>query len=591
MFRYLALLWNAESAQNLAATEMLQRRIQALSPSWVMVFRAAGVVVLVADRSLHLSARALFGGSGIVLGEIFPRLNPLDGGAAVARAEFGAQQTQAVIENQGRALASRYWGNYVAFILDAHRGARYIFKDPCGSLPCHFMELDGVQLVFSCLGDCRELGLRFSVNWAFVRARIANGSREVREQSLVGVSTVYRGECIRFNREGAVESRAAHWQPDFAGATDLVEPEVAQRAVRATVLSCAHSMAAGHSSVLAQVSGGLDSSIVLGALSEMPSRPEITCYTLFVPDSVCDERRWARHAVQRIGYRQVEAPLEPGKLIYEDLPALGASMEPASYFTRWQKGPVERDLATRYGASTMFTGEGGDAAFCSTSYVFAVDHCLRRHGLSFRTLRAVARVATRRDRTVWNVLGKALARQVFGDSAADGKRSLEPFRRLVLSEVRESAGMNLETLLRMGSLAFAPDFYDASTSHHDAAPTMASPLCTQPVVELCGRIPVDVHFDGGRIRGLARRAFAHEVPQPILRRQWKDRPLLQLGEVIALNLPFIRQQLLEGQLVKERILDRAAVEQALLEDLSSSSAIGSEILSHLDVELWIRDST
>jgi asparagine synthase (glutamine-hydrolysing) len=429
------------------------------------------------------------------------------------------------------------------------------------------------------------------VNWEFVRARVANGSREVRESSLLGVSAVYRGDCVRFNREGAVESRTPYWQPDFAGTTDFVDLKVAQRALHTTVSNCAHSMAAGHSSVLAQVSGGLDSSIVLGALSEMPSRPEITCYTLFVPDSVCDERRWARYAVQRRGYPQVEVPLAPGKLIYQDLPALAASMEPASYFTHWQKGPVERDLAARCGATAVFTGEGGDAAFCSTSYVFAVDHRLRRQGLSFKTLRIAAQVARRRDRTVWSVLGKALARQVFGDSAADDERRLEPFRRLVSNEVRASAGMNLETLLRMGPLAFAPSFYDVSTSHYEAAPYVVSPLCAQPVFELCASIPVDVHFDGGRIRGLARRAFADEVPEPVLRRQWKDRPLLQLGEVIALNLPFIREHLLEGRLVKERILNRAAVEEALRYGPSSSSAIGSEILSHLDVELWIRDST
>jgi asparagine synthase (glutamine-hydrolysing) len=377
----------------------------------------------------------------------------------------------------------------------------------------------------------------------------------------------------------------------FAGTTDFADIEAAQRAMHATVLSCAHSMGAGHSSVLAQVSGGLDSSIVLGVLSDMPSRPEISCYTFFVPNSVCDERRWARYAVQRLECTQVEVPLAPGELIYENLPALAASMEPASYFTHWQKGPVKRELAARFGATAVFTGEGGDAAFCSTSYVFAVDHCLRREGLSFRTLRMAARVARRRDRTVWNVLGTALARQVSGDSDAAGERGLEPFRRLVANEVRESAGMNLETLLRLGTLAFAPCFYDVSTSHRNAAPYAASPLCAQPVVELCARIPVDVHFDGGRIRGLARRAFADVVPQPILRRQWKDRPLLQLGEIIALNLPFIREHLLEGQLVNERILDRAAVEQALRCGPSSSSAIGSEILSHLDVELWIRDST
>jgi hypothetical protein len=55
-------------------------------------------------------------------------------------------------------------------------------------------------------------------------------------------------------------------------------------------------------------------------------------------------------------------------------------------------------------------------------------------------------------------------------------------------------------------------------------------------------------------------------------------------------LPFIREHLLEGRLVKERILNRAAVERALREGPSGSSVIGSEILSDLDLELWIRDS-
>jgi asparagine synthase (glutamine-hydrolysing) len=590
MFRYLALLWNVESAAAAAGAEGLKRRIQALTPAWKLMFTGTGVAVLAADCSRHLTAQSLYGRRGIILGEIFPRPNSWDSEAPAERAQFVAQETQALLETQGRILASRYWGNYVAFVLDGERGPRYLFKDPCGSLPCYFTEHGGVQLVFSCLGDCRELELRFEVNWAFVRARVANGSREVRKPSLLGVSTVYRGECVRFNREAAFESRTQYWRPDFTGTTEFADPEVAQRAVHATVVSCASSMAGGHSSVLAQVSGGLDSSIVLGVLSDLPSRPNINCYTFYVPNSVCDERRWARYAVQRLQCTQIEVPLAPEKLIYEELPALAASVEPPSYFTHWQKGPVERELAARCGATAVFTGEGGDAAFCSTSYVFAVDHCLRRHGLGLQTLRTAAQVAMRRDRTVWSVLGKALARAMAGDKDAAGERSLEPFRRLVSEDVQEPAGVNLETLLRSGTVAFAPSFYDVSTSHHCAAPYAASPLCAQPVVELCGLIPVDVHFDGGRLRGLARRAFAAEVAEPILRRQWKDRPLLQLGEVIALNLPFIREHLLEGRLVKERILSRTAVEQALREGPSGSGAIGSEILTDLDIELWIRDS-
>jgi asparagine synthase (glutamine-hydrolysing) len=603
LFRYLALLWNVESAQCSAVAEDLERRILAISSSWSAVFRAAGVAVLVADRSRHLNAIGFFAECGVVLGEIFPRLNAFDGDASVERAEFGAKDTQAVIDSQGRILASSYWGDFVAFILEPNNGARLVFKDPCGSLPCYFTQYGGVRLMFSCLGDCRELGLRFTVNWSFVRSRVTSGLLDLRADSLTEISSVHRGECIRLNREGAVESRFVYWHPkNFAGANDPVEPAVAPFAVHATVLHCVASMAARHISVLAQVSGGLDSSIILGCLGGLRSRPDIACYTVYIPDSVCDERRWARYAVERKGYQHAEVPLEARKLVYQDLPALAASVEPASYFTHWQRGPLERALAARYGATAVFTGEGGDAAFCATSYVFAVDHSLRRFGLGLRTLQTALRVATRRDRTVWNVLGKALGRVVFGVGAGEDRRTLAPFCRLVSDEVRKSTedkasmsstwldGISWETSLRMGPLAFAPSFYDLSISHRASAPYAASPLCAQPVYETCARIPVDVHFDGGRMRGLARRAFANEVPEPILRRQWKDRPLGQLGEVIRLNLPFIREHLLEGALMKEGILDRVAVEQALRNGPSSSSAVGTEILSHLDLELWIRSS-
>jgi asparagine synthase (glutamine-hydrolysing) len=547
------------------------------------------MAVLVADQTQHLCAASLHDRSGVVLGAIFTGWGSSGSVSAMERAQFGARETRAVIETRGRILASRYWGNYVAFMQEIGKRTRFVFNDPCGSLPCHFVEVDGVQILFSCVGDCRDLGLRFQVNWAFVRARVICGPREVRQPPFTGVSSIFRGECVGFDREAKVEFRTRYWCPDFAGHIDLCEPEVAQRAMRETVLACTHAMAAGHSEILAQVSGGLDSSIVLGCLGEMAAGPTITCYTYYMPDSVCDERRWARQAVQRLRLAQIEAPSDPAKLNFADLPALSASMEPQSHIAHWQKGPLERNLAIRHGASTIFTGEGGDAAFCSTSYVFAVDHCLRRYGISFRTLRTAKQVAIRRDRTIWNVLGKALARKHYGDSAADVNRTTEPLRRLVLGEVRESTAMNLETSLRLGPQAMATSFYDVSTSHYEAAPYASSPLCAQPVVELCGRVPVDVHFDGGKNRGLARRAFADIVPEPILRRQWKDRPLLQLSEVIALNLRFIREHLLDGILVKERILDRAGVEQALLGGPNSSRAAGSEILGHLDVELWMRD--
>ena len=197
-----------------------------------------------------------------------------------------------------------------------------------------------------------------------------------------------------------------------------------------------------------------------------------------------------------------------------------------------------------------------------------------------------------------------MRRRLFGTRLHDHRALFADALQLVGAETKESVKNDhfpnpwfsacdevpLETLRRLGTLAFRPTFYDLSTSQHEAAPHAVSPLCAQPVVEIAARIPVDIHFDGGRIRGLARRAFSQEVPEPILRRQWKDLPVFQAGEVIQCNLSFIREALLDGALTRERILDRAAVESALCGAPTRSRALSSEILRHLDLELWIRHS-
>jgi asparagine synthase (glutamine-hydrolysing) len=308
-------------------------------------------------------------------------------------------------------------------------------------------------------------------------------------------------------------------------------------------------------------------------------------------------------AVSRRGYRHIESRCEPGKIIYADRTPLSPSVDPESCFAHWQKGPTERSLAREFGATAVFSGDGGDANLCSTSYVFAVDHSLSRYGLGQRTLHTAALVAARRDKTVWSVLADAWRRRRFGTSLREYGLLLSNLSQLVHPEARRavedrahfpnpwfssSEGVPLESLWRLGTLAYAPSFYDLSTSHHDNMPYSAAPLCAQPVFEVCRRIPVDIHFDQGRIRGLARRAFTHEVPEPILRRQWKDRPLAMTTEVVQRNLAFVREALLDGELTQHRILDRAAVEAALCSGPTRNGAVSGEILQHLDLALWIR---
>jgi asparagine synthase (glutamine-hydrolysing) len=137
-------------------------------------------------------------------------------------------------------------------------------------------------------------------------------------------------------------------------------------------------------------------------------------------------------------------------------------------------------------------------------------------------------------------------------------------------------------------LLATPDFYNASTDTKEPAPEILAPLYSQPVIELLLRIPIHVHFEEGRDRGLARRAFAQEVPQPILQRHWKDRAPGFHDELIHRNLDFLRELFLDGVLVNKGLLDRAAVERALSTAPTKSEVFPGEIINHMGTEIWAR---
>lgn len=141
---------------------------------------------------------------------------------------------------------------------------------------------------------------------------------------------------------------------------------------------------------------------------------------------------------------------------------------------------------------------------------------------------------------------------------------------------------------RVGMLIASPQLYNAATDASQSAPEIVAPLYSQPVVELLLRIPIHVHFEEGRDRGLARRAFAAEVPPSILQRRWKDRAPGFHDELVYRNRDFLREFFLDGVLVGEGLLNRTAIEQALSAAPNKSLVLPGEILTHMDIEIWAR---
>ena len=116
------------------------------------------------------------------------------------------------------------------------------------------------------------------------------------------------------------------------------------------------------------------------------------------------------------------------------------------------------------------------------------------------------------------------------------------------------------------------------------------PLLSQPVMELCLQIPTYVLLYGGRQRGLARHAFADIVPREIIEREDKGSTTFYVTDAIRRDIAFIRELLLDGLLVQQRVVRRSALEPYLLQNQSLRLEHIFPLLACIAAEVWLRGS-
>lgn len=609
MFRYVALIWNAASQQQTDCVQLLSGRVRAISSQWQEVFDHKGMRVFCADvRPGSLEPCLLARNSGVVLGALFERKTDPQDSAPSRKAVLDSEATESIVRSRGEKLVAQYWGDYVALLATENERGRLAIKDPTGNLPCFGTQFRGVTVLFSCVTDCMDLQLpSFTINPAYLSSRLIDGGSSHEHSPLSDVYQVYRGECMEIDpsQEPALISRRFLWTPlQFSESNRLIEePDAAARAMRATIRSATHTLAGCHDNLLLRLSGGLDSSIINGCLKDAPTQPKVTCYTHFNPRGRSDERPWARLAIGHSGFEHLEQPIVPEHIPLQSSLQMPPSVEPPTVLEFLQRTTVEDQLARVRGSTAVFTGDGGDSGFCSDSISYALSEYLRLHGPGPFAFRLAAQIALLAELSTWTVLARSLRRWRTGSTAVLSKEELldacklvnpamveafTPSQRMAHPWFRSDKRVPGGIVRRVGMLVASPHFYSAAPDARESAPEIVSPLYSQPVVEVLLRIPIHVHFEGGGDRGLARRAFEQDVPQPILQRRWKDRAPGFHDELIHRNRNFLREFFLDGVLVSEGLLDRAAIEQALSASPNKSQVFPGEIITHMGTEIWAR---
>ena len=267
------------------------------------------------------------------------------------------------------------WGNFVLF--STHEGRSHVYRDPSGSIPAYRVGGAGGDVFVSDAELACSLGLlddgdvdpAFAVHWLqFPYLRTARtGIRQVREL-MPGIEL--RGSPVGW-------SEYLSWNPWHYASKARAEPDSRQLGedVRSTVRRTIAAQASG-STLLLQLSGGLDSSIIAACLAQSGTRFAAVNFASRSADG--DERRYARAAAERF-----EAPIT--EILEDDLeyaiqPASELRFRPGSNPVLMPLDEAVEKHRREIGAELLVDGGGGDNLFCYLNGASPVLDALRARG-------------------------------------------------------------------------------------------------------------------------------------------------------------------------------------------------------------------
>ncbi|WP_426264581.1 asparagine synthase-related protein [Sphingomonas sp. PWP1-2] len=533
----------------------------------------------------------------LVLGaENAPRLNLPDGGLVWGHLFASGSSTKVVAQTPPTPLTEpapdfvrQYWGGYLA-IRRQSTGIE-VLRDPSGEIPCYLAEIDGTHVVTSqphLLFDAGLLTVEF--DWTIIAQALAFRDLKPARTALRGVSEVLPGITALFEN-GRITMRCV-WSPwDFTRSSDeICDSTVAAVEVKATARQCVSAWGGCYQRAVVEISGGLDSAIVAAALALDGRDP--ACLNFWPASGDPDERPYARAIAGELGLPLREERLDEASV---DLRLSQASDSPRACARTFAQAMdrASRDLGTEIGTDAYFSGGGGDNVFCYVQSVLPVIDRFRRLGLGRGLLRTIDDAAQLAQVTVWEVMVSTARRMRRADPRLPTPRRNRFFTADACADLPWPADnpwleAPAETLpgkaRHIWSLISIHNHLEGYGRLSDAP--IISPLLSQPLVELCLRIPSWLWIEAGRNRAVARNAFADILPPSVIARRSKGGFDGFGAALIDSNRALLREMLLDGELARHKLIDTTAVQRTLERPIANGEVI-VELLALVDLEAWI----
>ncbi len=511
-------------------------------------------------------------------------------------------------EQHGLSFPERIAGMFAIALWDAERNRLVLVRDRVGKKPLLYAELPDGSLAFASelKGLLRHPEVRREVDAHALDAYLALQYVPGERTALAGVRRVPPGHLLVWE-DGRVEVRR-WWQLTPADVDGAGDGELLDR-VRDTVRAAVRRRLIADVPLGALLSGGIDSTIVVGLMAEASERP-VRTFTVGTADVRYDERDEARLAARVFGTEHEELVVEPDPTAL--LPRLAWMLDEPLGDEAILPTLLISEAARRH-VTVALAGDGGDESFAGYER-YAAMRLAARGRLPRRAARLGGRAARALPggRTVPRSAPYRAAR--FLESAATSPperygRLMEVFsaasrRELysadLLAAVRSPApafsllgpppAEGTSGLQRLDAATYLPGdlLPKADLASMAVSLELRSPLLDHTVLELGVALPERLLVDGRRGKVALRRAFESLLP-PELERRPKTGFGVPLGAWFRGPLRDVAHDLLLDRRARERgQLRPAAVEGLLAEHASGRVDHGHRLWCLLVLELWQR---
>jgi len=494
-------------------------------------------------------------------------------------------------EVYGDAAVERLRGMFAFGLWDGQRRRLLLARDPLGIKPLYYTRTsDGLFLFAS---EIRGLlawpGVRAELDpealWDYLGQRYVPGPRT----AFKGITKLQPGHLAVVSESG-VEIRR-YWDVPLDGET-WSEDECVET-FRALLTDSVRRELVSDVPLGAFLSGGLDSTTVTSLMAGLMSEPVRTFCVGYGGEGV-NERPYARMAAERFKtvHREVEIAVDDfWRLLPEAVTAMEEPIAEAPAVSL-----LELARFTRQHVTVVLSGEGADENLAGYS--------VYRRMLQTRALGSLPRLGplgrlarTHRSARLAEWVGRSIPERYRGVSSifteiererllGRGAPAVDPAAEHYARTRRLSP---LQQMLYYDQKVWLPDdlLVKADKTTMAASLELRVPFLDHKVVEWAWRVPPSLKLDGAVGKVLLRRAFADQLPAPILSRD-------KVGFSVGGGAHFAEQLALQAQqlLVHERgldgLLDQRHVARLVRRHRARAEDLAEQLLALIVLVWWRR---